>query len=35
MMLTQALTKEEADKLISLAKKEGGGNLMKRIIDAL
>ena len=35
MMLTQALTTEEADKLISLAKKEGAGNLMKRIIDAL
>ena len=35
MMLTQTLTTEEADKLISLAKKEGAGNLMKRIIDAL
>lgn len=35
MMLTQQLTTEEADKLISLAKKEGAGNLMKRIIDAL
>ena len=35
MMLTQALTTEEADKLISLAKKEGAGNLMKRIIEAL
>ena len=35
MMLTQVLTTEEADKLISLAKKEGAGNLMKRIIDAL
>jgi hypothetical protein len=35
MMMHQALTKDEADKLISLAKKEGAGNLMKRIIDAL
>ena len=35
MMLTQTLTTEEADKLIKLAKQEGAGNLMKRIIDAL
>lgn len=35
MMLTQQLTTEEADKLIKLAKQEGAGNLMKRIIDAL
>ena len=35
MMLTQQLTTEEADKLIRLAKQEGAGNLMKRIIDAL
>ena len=35
MMMHQALTKDEADKLIKLAKQEGAGNLMKRIIDAL
>ena len=35
MMLTQTLTTEEADKLISLAKQYGAGNLMKRIIEAL
>lgn len=35
MMLTQTLTTEEADKLIALAKKEGAGNVMKRIIEAL
>ncbi len=35
MMMHQALTKDEADKLIKLAKQEGAGNLMKRIIEAL
>ena len=35
MMLCQTLTKEEADKLIKLAKQEGAGNLMKRIIERL
>ena len=35
MMLTQELTKEQADKLMSLAKQDGAGNLMKRIIEAL
>ena len=35
MMLCQTLTKDEADKLIKLAKQEGAGNLMKRIIERL
>ena len=35
MMLCQTLTKDEADKLIKLAKQEGAGNLMKRIIEIL
>jgi len=35
MMLCQTLTKNEADKLIKLAKQEGAGNLMKRIIERL
>lgn len=35
MMMTNTLTKEQADKLIALAKAEGADNLMKRIIDAL
>ena len=35
MMLTQILSKEDADKLIALAKAEGADNLMKRIIAAL
>lgn len=35
MMLTQILSKEDADKLIALAKTEGADNLMKRIIAAL
>ena len=35
MMMTNTLTKEQADKLIALAKTEGADNLMKRIIDAL
>lgn len=34
-MMTNTLTKEQADKLISLAKAEGADNLMKRIIAAL
>jgi hypothetical protein len=35
MMMHQALTKDEADKLIKLAKQERAGNLMKRIIEVL
>jgi hypothetical protein len=35
MMLTQTLSKEDADKLIALAKAEGADNLMKRLIAAL
>ena len=35
MMMTNTLTKEQADKLIALAKTEGADNLMKRIIDAI
>lgn len=35
MMLTAPLTTDDADKLISLAKKEGAAELMKRIIEAL
>ena len=35
MMLTQTLSKEDADKLIALAKSEGADNLMKRIIASL
>lgn len=35
MMLQQTLTKEQADKLIHLAKTEGAQSLMQRIIDAL
>lgn len=35
MLLTQALTADETEKLIALAKKEGAGNLFKRLIAQL
>jgi hypothetical protein len=35
MMMTQTISKEDADKLIALAKTEGADNLIKRIISSL
>jgi hypothetical protein len=35
MMMTQTISKEDADKLIALAKTEGADNLIKRIIASL
>ena len=35
MLLTQTLTADESEKLIALAKKEGAGNLFKRLIAQL